>query len=453
METIIETLAVRETGDVPLVGDDRWSDEYWEHVQRRAGMVNLRSDTEIGHGRRRSTSTSRDAKAGYDATSPHDAHARRNAETEADPSDTSEAGIAWATFSSGSTGTPRVIIRSESSWSQSFSALSDLLGLTESDTVYLPAPLVSSMSLFSLAHARATGAALIVPRNHSITPGDLERATIVHCTPIALRTIVDAIEAGAHHRLRAALVGGAAIDPGLRTRAEVAGVRIVSYYGAAELSFVAVDVDGHGLRAFPGVETRIEARNRKADGGTSDTAAGVLWVRSPYFAAGYVSAPEPGVAASQEPPIATSPATPDTGALSRDDQGWATVGDLVELDTSGRMLFRGRRDGAILTAAATVIPEDVEAALRTIEGVDDVVVFGLPNSGAGSLVAAVIETSADAPRPRIRELREQAENRMSLTHLPRRWYVTDRLPRNSAGKPARAQIRADAIEGRLPRLD
>lgn len=366
---LASALAVRSLGGIPLVADDRWDPEY------RAGLLSL-------------------------------------AGTRPDP------GIAWATFSSGSSGAPRVILRSEQSWSASFAAVTALLDLGVGDVVYLPAPLASSLSLFAVAHARSAGATILLPRTHSVSPDDLERATVLHSTPHALRAVVEAIEAGALSRLRVALVGGARLDPALRARAAARGIRVVSYYGAAELSFVCVDADGGGFRPFPGVE--VSERD------------GELWARSPYLAAGY---------------LGNAP-----GALRRDDRGWATVGDLVETTAEGRLRLRGRRDGAILTAAATVVPEDVEEALRAIDGIADAVVFGFPNAGAGELVGAVVETTPGLPRPSVRELRRTAGIRLTPTHLPRRWFWTEQLPRTVAGKPERARIRAAALNGEVQRL-
>ncbi|MET3768192.1 acyl-CoA synthetase (AMP-forming)/AMP-acid ligase II [Marisediminicola sp. UYEF4] len=373
---LASALAVRSLGGIPLVADDRWDSEY------RAGLRALAGDDPLP-------------------------------------------GTAWATFSSGSSGSPRVILRSEQSWSASFAAVTDLLDLGIRDAVYLPAPLASSLSLFSVAHARCVGAAILLPRTHSVCPADLAHATVLHGTPHALRAVVDTIDAGAGHRLRVALVGGAHLDPALRERAAARGIRVVSYYGAAELSFVAVDADGSGFRPFPGVEASVRD--------------GELWVRSPYLASGYLGGA--------------------SGALRRDDRGWATVGDLVEGGAAvtgggpkGALRFRGRRDGAILTAAATVVPEDVEAALRGIDGIEDAVVFGVPNTGVGSLVAALVEMTPGRQRLSVHELREQAGIRLTPSHVPRRWFWTDDLPRTTAGKPARARVRDAALNGEVERL-
>lgn len=369
--SLVAALAVRASGGIPLVGDDRWDADYRDEL--------------------------------------------RKSMDEAEP----VPGMAWATLSSGSSGTPRVILRSERSWSASFPGVTELVDLTDRDVVYAPAPLASSLSLFAAVHARSVGAGILLPRGHTVSPADLEHATVLHCTPHALRAVVEGIEGGVRHRLRSALVGGAHLDSSLRRRAEAAGIRVVSYYGAAELSLVAVDADGLGFRPFTGVEVRVDN--------------GELWVRSPYLASGYL-----GGAA---------------GAFRRDEQGWATVGDLVERDSTELLRLRGRRDGAILTAAATVIPEDVEAALRMIDGVKDAVVFGVPNAGAGSLVGALVEVAPGIPRPSARELRAQAGTRLARSHLPRLWFWTERLPRTAAGKPARAGIRQDAVSGEASRLD
>lgn len=368
---LVRALAARSAGAIPLLGDDRWSADYWARLCLLADGAAVPADT------------------------------------------------AWAAFTSGSSGSPRVILRSEESWSTSFGAVTELMQLGSGDAVYLPAPLSSSLSLYAVAHARAAGAAIVLPRSHGVSRVDLEHVTAVHGTPNALRTVVEALEGEAGpHGIRNALVGGAHLDPGLRRRAEALGIRVVSYYGAAELSFVTVDQDGLGHRAFPGAELRIDA--------------GEVWVRSPYLASGYLGA---------------------DGALREAPGGWATVGDLVELDDAERMHFRGRADGAILTAAATVIPEDVESALRTIDGVEDAVVFGIDTAGVGALVGAIIETTPGRAVPSAHDLREQARTRLSPSHLPRRWYWTEKLPRTYSGKPARAGIGRVIDNGEVTRLD
>jgi len=346
--------AARAAGDVPLVRDERWPAAQRTTIEQWART----------------------------ATPPADA--------------------GWATATSGTSGSPRIVLRTAASWSASHAAVAALLDAGPGDAVALPAPASSSLTLYSLAHALEGG-----PRP---APGQVGAdATHLHGTPESLRQALEARPA----RLRSALIGGSHLDPALRQRAESAGIRVVAYYGAAELSFVAVD-DGSGLRAFPGVELRV--------------VDGVLWVRSPYVALGYSGA-RPG-------PLRTH-------------DGWATVGDRAEL-VDGRLRLLGRDDDAVLSASATIVPEEVEAVLRSADGVRDAVVFGVERAPVGALVAALIEPSASGTAPLAR-LRDLAGEQLAPAHRPRLWFV-GAVPRTAAGKPARAEVARRAAAGELVRL-
>lgn len=293
---------------------------------------------------------------------------------------------AWATLTSGSSGTPRIVQRTAASWTDSFAAVAALLDAGPDDVVALPAPSSSSLTLYSLAHALEGGPRPALGRDPA--------ATCLHATPEGLRAVLDD---GSLPRLRTALVGGSPLDTALRARAEASGVRVVSYYGAAELSFVAVDA-GDGLCAFPGVD--LEVRGAE------------VWVRSSFVASGYLGS---------------------DGPLRRDG-AWATVGDRAEL-RDGRLRLLGRADDAILSAAATVIPHEVEEVLRAIPGVRDAVVFGMPRPRVGALVAALVELTDADPAA----VRAEAATRLGPAHRPRRWAF-GRIPRTPSGKPARAEV-------------
>ncbi|RIQ16650.1 AMP-binding protein [Jiangella rhizosphaerae] len=307
--------------------------------------------------------------------------------------------LAWAGFTSGSTGRPRVVVRSRSSWTGSFAATDRLTGITADDTVLVPGSLSWSLTAFAAAHALAAGATVLLTGDWSL-PGlraALPAADVAHLVPHRLGAVLDARP----RRLRTAVVGGAALGTALRERAADAGIGVVAYYGATELSFVAVDPDGSGLRPFDDVE--IERR------------AGEVWVRSPWLAHGYLG---------------------DGGPLRRDDDGWATVGDLAH--PGEPLVLRGRGDGAILTGGATVVPEDVEAVLAAVPGVASVVVVGLPHPELGQVVAAVVHGDG----VRRAELEAAARAGLTPSQRPRRWLAVDELPRTSTGKPVRAPAAA-----------
>lgn len=303
-------------------------------------------------------------------------------------------GGGWACFTSGSSGRPRAVVRSRESWTGSFAHLNALTGIGPDDTVLVPGPLNSSLYGFAAVHALGTGATAILPGRWSLA--DIADATVVHTVPHLLPQVLSS-------DVRTVLVGGAALDPALWDS------RVVSYYGATELSFVAVDVDGRGLRPFPEVEVEVRA--------------GEVWVRSPWVADGYLGDAD--------------------GPLRRDADGWMTVGDLASYEPGGVLRLRGRGAGAIQTGGATVVAEDVEAVLRRVPGVVDVVVVGSPHPHLGAVVTAIVEGTA--PRA---ALEAAARAELDPAQRPRRWHAAKRLPRTPTGKPTRA-LAADDYE-RLP---
>ncbi|NUW29927.1 AMP-binding protein [Nonomuraea sp. SMC257] len=327
---------------------------------------------------------------------------------------------AWACFSSGSTGRPRAVVRTRASWTASFPHLDRLTGIGPGDVVLIPGPLVSSLYAFAAVHTLATGATAVLPGRWSPADlaADLAEATVVHLVPHRLPTVLDALSRTASP-LRTAVIGGAALPAGARERAAAAGVHVVSYYGATELSFVAMDADGAGLRPFPGVDVEVRVPRGQR--------LGEVWARSPWLSQGYLA----GAA----------------GPLRADDAGWMTVGDLAEPYRPGEVLrLRGRGDGAIQTGGATVVPEDVEEVLRSVPGVGDLVVVGSPHPSLGSVVTAVLETRDTAPPPRA-SLEAAARSGLDTAQRPRRWYAVHELPRTPTGKPARGLVATRLADG------
>ncbi|MFI9591345.1 class I adenylate-forming enzyme family protein [Nonomuraea sp. NPDC052265] len=385
VELLTAVLAADLAGVTPLVGDPAWSPERWARVAGAAG-----ADLWVGE--------------------PLPSAPGAPLTPDPRPGDR-----AWACFTSGSTGRPRAVVRTRASWTDSFPHLTELTGIGPADVVLVPGPLVSSLYAFAAVHTLAVGATALVPGGRP-APAFLRAATAIHLVPHRLPEVLEQAP-----RLRTAVVGGAALSRRARDLAGRAGVRVMSYYGATELSFVAFDADGGGMRPFPGVEVEVRAE----PGHT----LGEVWARSPWLAEGYL-----GGAA---------------GPLRRDGAGWTTVGDLAEPYRAGQVLrVRGRGDGAIQTGGATVVPEDVEAVLRKVPGVGDIVVIGSPHPSLGSVVTAVVEGASPPPRALLEAV---ARSGLDVAQRPRRWYAVPALPRTGSGKPARGLV-ADRLAGGDPEI-
>jgi acyl-CoA synthetase (AMP-forming)/AMP-acid ligase II len=239
--------------------------------------------------------------------------------------------------------------------------------------------------------------------------------------PPVLADVLTAREHGRLEALRTAVVAGAPLPAELRRRAHAAGVEVVEYYGAAELSFVAFDPDGAGLRPFPGCEVRVRE--------------GLVEVRSPYLSLGYLLPPD---------------ASP--GPSYQDGDGWMGVGDRGRLTAPGLLEVAGRGGQALSVGGQIVLAADVERVLGDVEGVIEVVCVGAPDGRLGQRTCAVVRTADGDGAALLRTLRGAARRQLPPAARPARYLLVDDLPRTAAGKADLRQL-ADllAASQRAPR--
>jgi long-chain acyl-CoA synthetase len=289
---------------------------------------------------------------------------------------------------SGTSGRARSVVRTTQSWFGSFPHVTRLLGMSTRSRVWMPGPLHSTMNLFAAVHATALGASVVT------SPAGATHAVL---TPAKLaRSLAQGVDLRRMH----VLVAGDRLGTALHDRAVArGGTRLSHYYGAAELSFVAWGTHADDLRPFPDVE--VACRD------------GVVWVRSPYLCRRYDG--------------------PD-GPLLRGGDGFATVGDRGALE-EGFLRLHGRGEDTVVTAGATVLVAEVEAALERATG-HPVAVLGLPHPDLGQVLCGVVPDAALVP-----ELRSRARELLDAGHRPRRWFEVAALPLTPAGKLDRRRLR------------
>lgn len=291
-----------------------------------------------------------------------------------------------------STGRGRVIVRTTASWVGSFPHIARICGLTAEDRIWIPGPMGSTMNLFAACLAESCGAAW--------TAHDAGSSTVWQVTPAVLVRLLDA-GLPASRRLRTTIVAGDGLSRGLRDRARAQGVRIVHYYGAAEMSMIAVGSCADDLAVFNETEVRI--------------GDGRIWVRSPWLSKGYLSS------ATDAP-------------LMIDAEGFATVGDRGELD--GRRLKVFGRDGAVTTAGQTVLLAPLQERLQA-EARGEVFLLGCPHPSIGQVLTAVVTDGVDLP-----VLRSWARRHLDGADRPRRWECVPAPPLTPSGKVDLRALRA-----------
>ncbi|GAA4368047.1 class I adenylate-forming enzyme family protein [Nocardioides caricicola] len=152
---------------------------------------------------------------------------------------------------------------------------------------------------------------------------------------------------------------------------------------------------------------------------------GELFSRSPFLMNGYHDDPEA------------------TAACTTDD-GFLTCGDVVVRDEDGYVHIVDRKKDLIISGGVNVYPREVEDVLATHAAVAESAVVGVPSETWGEEVAAYVVLRGGvsvSPEEIAAELEAHCRTGLAGFKVPRRWTVTDTLPRNAAGKILKRELR------------
>ncbi|HOB78841.1 MAG TPA: o-succinylbenzoate--CoA ligase [Ornithinibacter sp.] len=210
----------------------------------------------------------------------------------------------------------------------------------------------------------------------------------------------------------AVLVGGAAMPPRLRARAERARVHLVATYGMSETAGGCV-YDG---RALPRTEVELDEEARILLGG-------------PTIAHGYLGLPD---------------LTRETFGTDEDGIRWFRTDDVGHVDDDGTVHVDGRVDDLIITGGLKVAPRLVEEAiLEHVPGIREAVVVGSPDHEWGAVVSALVVLAPDAVHDvTAADLRAHLRGILPDHALPRRALTSPAIPTRGPGKPDRRAVEA-----------
>ena len=323
----------------------------------------------------------------------------------------------FETLTSGSTGQPRRIRRTQASWTASF-AINAGFGIGPGARVAVLGRLVHSLSLYGAVEGLHLGAEvhLLDALRPDRQAAAIARHRISHlyATPAQLRLLTRGM--GDCPDLQLILVGGSKLDPALRTSlaAFAPQTQVREFYGAAETSFVALadatTPETSVGRAYPGVDLRLDPH-------------GEIWVRSPYLFLRYADEDD-----SQRAP----------GAIWRD--GWLSVGEIGHLEA--RFLYlRGRAGRMVTVADQNVFPEEVELFLEAQPGVIRAAVLPVPDPVRGQTLVAILQGDAGREATILAALRQN----LGPTRTPKTLIWRDDWPVLASGKTD-----LKALEASLP---
>jgi long-chain acyl-CoA synthetase len=228
--------------------------------------------------------------------------------------------------------------------------------------------------------------------------------------------------------LRASAAGGMALHESVSQRwREITGTPIVEGYGLTETSPVLTfnPLGGQGKDGTIGIPVpSTDVKCVKEDGSEAAVGEpGEIYASGPQIMLGYWQRPDETKATM-------------SGA-------WFKTGDIATRDSDGYFTIVDRKKDMILVSGFNVYPNEVEEQIAALDGVLEVGVIGVPNTGSGEKVKAFIVAGAKPPT----EAEVIAHCRIALAayKVPSSVeFVTD-LPKSPIGKILRRELRAQQI--------
>ena len=270
---------------------------------------------------------------------------------------------------------------------------------------------------------------------------EAERATVIGVVPTIVRLLLPEIEKRpkACRSLRTMLATGEVFPPELKSRlfAALPALGLYSFYSQTEAGLVSClgpeDQPSHPDsigRPVAGVEVRI------VDDALVDVAAG-----APGEVLVRCGAPGEATVMREYFNRPNDTRAAFTG-------GWLRTGDIARMDSDGYMYFIDRARDMIVSGGLNIYSAEVEAALARHPAVAEAAVIAVPDERFGEAVLAWVALKPDHNLS-ADELIAHCRSLIAGYKKPKHVRFVDKLPRNSVGKIAKAELRRAAETGQI----
>jgi len=301
------------------------------------------------------------------------------------------------------------------------------------DRVVVVNPLyhVYAMNTTTINLMAAGGTAITLPQfepKSFLSALERWKPTVLQLPPPLISFLADHPSVTQKHleSLRYVMVGAAPVGKALEQRwqAKAQGVPLREGYGMTESTPMTImtraggEVAGSTGQLIPSTQARIVSTETGKDVQLGE--AGELLVKGPQVMAGYLNNPK---------------ATEET---LRD--GWLHTGDVVRCDEAGYFYVVDRLKELIKVKGLQVAPAELENLVRSLDGVADCAVLGVPHPRAGQVPRAVVVKGRE--NLTIDEVKSHVAERASRhKHLEGGVVFADSIPRSAAGKILRNPLR------------
>ena len=333
-------------------------------------------------------------------------------------------------FTSGSTGVPKCVPLSLSNIASNIEDFSRILGISSEDCFLCTSPLWYAHGLYnSLLSALFLGATVVnngvlnlMNAANAVRIANKHGASIYHLSPsmVQILLLFSKKLKEPFPKFKKIICGTAKLDPELKLKFENAFQTVVTQqYGMTETLFITVNAKKQILCPESvgepvSCEIRIFDDAMKA---LPEGSVGEIAVKSKSSFGEYFN-------------------QPDESRLSYSN-GWFFTGDLGKIDSDGYLTVTGRKKELIKKGGVNINPHEINAVLSGFDGVSDAATVSVPDKIYGEEIYSFVSGSG------LKEdkLHEHCRGGLPKTHLPKRIFILDRLPKTSNGKIAIQELK------------
>ncbi len=273
---------------------------------------------------------------------------------------------------SGSSGVPKAAVLSAQSMISGATLSSQCLRFDRGDKWLLSLPLYHVGGLSILYRCMVRGAAMILPDENESLLDAIRNHAPTHVSLVATqlyRFMEDEKAVAALAGCKAVVMGGGPTPTSLIREARARGISLATSYGLTETAAMICST-----RPNDDVDYLLSSGKPLADGTVSIARDEEILVRGDRLFLGYLQT---------------------DGSLQRSltEDGWFRTGDLGRFDKHGYLHIIGRRDCMFISGGENIHPEEIETALRNLDGVEDAIVIGVEDREWGRRPVAYVRMS------------------------------------------------------------
>jgi acyl-CoA synthetase (AMP-forming)/AMP-acid ligase II len=218
-----------------------------------------------------------------------------------------------------------------------------------------------------------------------------------------------------NNSLRFIRSGSAPLPANVRHKLEaLVGVPVIEVFGMSEAGIISVNIPQRpGSVGIPVIEcVKIVDENGDSLGQYEE---GDIVIRGEVVFSGYEDAPDDNKAAFM-------------------DGGFRT-GDIGYFDNDGYLYLTGRKKELINKGGRKIAPAEIDAVLKSHNGVRDAMAFSIADPVLGEDIAVMVVPECEPVSET--ELRRYLHDHLIQFKVPKKIYFVDEIPRNASGKPLR----------------